>query len=124
MSSPSFPLVATTVSVQLPVQSMWKPAQELLMTPGRRLVPANVTERRILRMGSEVRRADMGRSANAARFSSDMRGAYHSFRFCDPLRNLLAWSEDLTQTAWTLSGGLAVTLFAIRWRGGTRGARS
>jgi hypothetical protein len=32
--SPSFPLVATTVSVQLPVQRTWKPAQELLMTPG------------------------------------------------------------------------------------------
>jgi hypothetical protein len=43
-------------------------------------------------------------------FHQEMLGAYHCFRFCDPLRNLLAWSEDPTQAPWTTSGALSITL--------------
>jgi hypothetical protein len=53
-------------------------------------------------------------------FHTQMSGAWRSFRFCDPLRNLLAWSEDQTQAAWTKDAGLVVTLFS---NPGAQGAR-
>lgn len=121
--SPSFPLVATTVSVQLPVQRTWKPAQELLMTPGgtwhlRTLPSGEFYEWQLQFAGLTWAEAQTLRD-----FHQAMRGAYHCFRFCDPLRNLLAWSEDLTQAAWSASGGLAVTLFANPIAGVAQGAR-
>jgi len=123
MSSPSFPLVATTVSVQLPVQRIWKPAQELEMTPGgtwylRTLPTGEFYEWNLKFSGLLWAEAQTLRD-----FHADMCGAYHCFRFCDPLRNLLAWSEDLTQAVWTLSEGLAVTLFTIPIPGVAQGVR-
>lgn len=120
---PSFPLVATRVGVQLPVQRTWKPAQELLMTPGgtwylRTLPRGESYEWNLTFAGLMWAEAQTLRD-----FHHDMRGAYHCFRFCDPLRNLLAWSEDLTQAAWTVSNGLAVTLFANPMAGVAQGVR-
>jgi hypothetical protein len=121
--SPSFPLVATTVSVQLPVQRTWKPAQELLMTPGGtwylRALPIGEFYEWDLKFAGLI----WAEAQTLRDFHHDMRGAYHSFRFCDPLRNLLAWSEDLTQAVWAVSGGLDVTLFANPVAGVAQGVR-
>jgi hypothetical protein len=121
--SASFPLVATAVSVQLPVQRVWKPAQELLMTPGgtwylRTLPSGEFYEWHLKFAGLTWNEAQTLRD-----FHRDMMGAYHCFRFCDPLRNLLAWSEDPTQATWTVSNGLAVTLCANPIAGVAQGAR-
>lgn len=107
---PSFPLVAGTVSVQLPLERTWKPAQAVLMTPGgdwhlRTLPTGEYVEWNLKFTGLTETEAQ-----TLQRFHSDMQGAYHSFRFCDPLRNLLAWSEDPTQTPWTRTDALAVAL--------------
>jgi|GEM_PF-2394542 len=108
--TPSFPLVAGAVSVQLPVQRTWKAAQELLVTLGgdwhlRTLPTGELVEWRLKFTGltaSEIQ--------TLRQFHRDMRGSYHCFRFCDPLRNLLAWSEDPTQAPWSTSSALSVTL--------------
>jgi hypothetical protein len=108
--TPSFPLVAGAVSVQLPVQRTWGPAQALLMTPGgdwhlRTLPTGESVEWQIKFTGLTAAEAQ-----TLKQFHQDVRGSYHCFRFCDPLRNLLAWSEDPTQGPWTRSGALSITL--------------
>jgi len=108
--TPSFPLVAGAVSVQLPVQRCWTPAQALLMTPGgdwhlRTLPTGEHVEWPLKFTGLTAVEAQ-----TLKQFHHDMRGSYHCFRFCDPLRNLLAWSENPTQTPWTTSGALSITL--------------
>ena len=121
--SPSFPLVATTVSVQLPVQRTWKPAQGLLTTPGGAWYLRTLPSGEFYEWELKFAGLTWAEAQSLRDFHHDMRGAYHSFRFCDPLRNLLAWSEDLTQAAWTVSGGLAVTLFANPMAGVAQGVR-
>ncbi len=108
--TPNFPLVAGTVSAQLPVQRTWTPAQALLMTQGgvwhlRTLPTGESVEWRLKFSGLTAAEAE-----TLKQFHQDMRGSYHCFRFCDPLRNLLAWSEDPTQAPWTRSGALSITL--------------
>jgi len=107
---PSFPLVATTCSVQLPVQRSWRPAQALVTTPGgiwylRTLPSGESCEWKLQFAGLTWAEAQTLRD-----FHREMAGAHHCFRFCDPMRNLLAWSEDLTQSVWSASSGLAVAL--------------
>lgn len=107
---PSFPLVAGRVSVQLPLQRTWGPAQSLLMTPGgdwhlRTLPTGESVEWQLKYSGLTAAEAQTLRD-----FHQIMRGCYHRFRFCDPLRNLLAWSEDPTQAPWARSGALSITL--------------
>jgi len=107
---PSFPLVSGTVSVQLPIQRTWTPAQSVLVTPGgdwhlRMLPTGEQFEWRLKFAGLTPAEAK-----TLQQFHKDMRGAYHCFRFCDPLRNLLAWSEDPTQTPWTRTAALGVTV--------------
>jgi hypothetical protein len=106
----SFPIVAGTVSAQLPTQRTWKPALAVLMTPGgdwhlRTLPTGEHLEWRLKFTGLTNAEAQ-----TLQQFHRDMRGSYHSFRFCDPLSNLLAWSEDPTQAPWTKTGALAITL--------------
>ena len=108
--TPSFPLVAGRVSVQLPVRRAWKSAQALLMTPGgdwhlRALPTGEYIEWQLKFSGLTDAEA-----RTLKQFHHEMRGSYHSFRFCDPLRNLLAWSEDPTRGPWTNSGELAISL--------------
>lgn len=107
---PTFPLVAGTVSVQLPIQRTWTAAQALLMTPGGdwhlRTLPTGESVAWRLKF-TGLTEAEV---QTLQQFHRDMRGSYHSFRFCDPLRNLLAWSEDLTQLPWTKTTAMAVTL--------------
>lgn len=108
--TPNFPLVAGLVSIQLPVRRAWKSAQALLMTPGgdwhlRTLPTGEYIEWQLKFSGltdSEV--------LTLKQFHHDMRGSYHRFRFCDPMRNLLAWSEDPTREPWARSGELAISL--------------
>lgn len=107
---PSFPLVAGTVNAQLPIQRTWKPAQSVLVTPGgdwhlRTLPTGEHAEWQLKFSGLTTAEAQI-----LQQFHRDMRGSYHSFRFCDPLRNLLAWSEDPTQAPWTKSGALSITV--------------
>ncbi len=108
--TPSFPLVAGSVSVQLPVQRTWTPAQALLMTPGGdwhlRTLPTGESVEWQLKF-SGLAEAEAGA---LKQFHQDVRGSYRCFRFCDPLRNLLAWSEDPTQAPWARSGALSITL--------------
>jgi hypothetical protein len=108
--TPSFPLVAGTVSAQLPIQRTWKPAQAVLMTPGgdwhlRTLPTGEHAEWRLKFTGLTTAEAQ-----TLQQFHRDVRGAFHSFRFCDPLSNLLAWSEDPTQAPWARTGALSITL--------------
>ena len=108
--TPSFPLVAGTVSAQLPTQRTWRPAQAVLMTPGgdwhlRTLPTCEHLEWQLKFTGLTNAEAQTLRQ-----FHREMRGSYHSFRFCDPLSNLLAWSEDPTQAPWTKTGALSITL--------------
>lgn len=107
--TPSFPLVAGAVSAQLPLPRTWNPAQAVLMTPGgdwhvRTLPTGERVEWRLKFSGLTDAEA-----ATLQQFHRDMRGSYHCFRFCDPLRNLLAWSEDPTQAPWTRTVALTVT---------------
>lgn len=108
--TPSFPLVAGAVSVQLPVQRTWRPAQALLTTPGGdwhlRTLPTGESAEWQLKFAGLT----AGEAQTLAQFHRDVRGSYHCFRFCDPLRNLLAWSEDPTQGPWTRSGALSIQL--------------
>jgi hypothetical protein len=111
--TPSFPLVSGTVSVQLPIQRTWTSAQAVLKTPGgdwhlRTLTTGERVEWRLKFAGLTAAEA-----LTLQQFHRDMRGSYHSFRFCDPLRNLLAWSEDPTQAPWAKTNALAVTLGPI-----------
>jgi hypothetical protein len=106
--SPSFPLVAGTVSVQLPALRTWNPSQAVLMTPGgdwhlRTLPTGEHVEWRLKFSGLTSAEA-----RTLQQFHRDMRGPYRSFRFCDPMRNLLAWSEDPIQAPWTRTAALAV----------------
>ena len=108
--TPSFPLVAGTVSAQLPIQRTWKPAQAVLLTPGgdwhlRTLPTGEHVEWHMKFTGLTTSEAQ-----TLQQFHRDMRGSYHSFRFCDPLSNLLAWSEDPTQAPWAKTGALAITI--------------
>jgi hypothetical protein len=108
--TPSFPLVAGTVSAQLPIQRTWKPAQAVLLTPGgdwylRTLPTGEHFEWCLKFTGLTIAEAQ-----TLLQFHQEVRGSYHSFRFCDPLSNLLAWSEDPTQAPWTKTGALAITL--------------
>jgi hypothetical protein len=121
--TPSFPLVAGTVSVQLPIQRTWTPAQAVLMTPGgdwhlRTLPTGEHVEWRLKFTGLTAAEAQ-----RLQQFHRDMRGSYHSFRFCDPLRNLLAWSEDPTQAPWAKTNALAVTLGPVPEAGACRTAQ-
>ena len=108
--TPSFPLLAGKVSVQLPVQRTWTPAQSLLTTPGGdwhvRTLPTGETVEWQLKF-SGLTAAEI---QDLKQFHHDMRGSFHCFRFCDQLRNLLAWSEDPTQSPWIRSGALSITL--------------
>ncbi len=120
---PIFPLVAGGVSLQLPIQRTWKPGQAVLTTPGGDL------HLRTLPTGEhcEWRLKFTGLTAVEARtlqqFHRDMRGSYHSFRFCDPLKNLLAWSEDPTQSPWTRTSALSISLAAALTAGGRQAAQ-
>jgi hypothetical protein len=108
--------------VQLPVQRIWHPAQELVQTPGgawyvRTLPTGESYEWRLKYAGLTQSEVQALRD-----FHSQMGGGWHSFRFCDPLSNLLAWSEDPTQAVWTKSAGLAVNLFSNPVPGVAQGA--
>jgi hypothetical protein len=108
---PSFPTIAAGEVVQLPLQRTWRPAQELVQTPGghwwvRTLPTGECYEWQLKYTGLTQSEAQSLRE-----FHTAMGGAWHSFRFCDPLRNLLAWSEDQTQAIWSKTAGLTVSLF-------------
>lgn len=107
---PSFPLVAGTVSVQLPLERTWKPAQAVLMTPGGNWHLRTLPTGEYVEWNLKFTGLTEAEAQTLQRFHHDMRGAYHHFRFCDPLRNLLAWSEDPTQAPWSTADALAVTL--------------
>jgi hypothetical protein len=107
---PSFPLVAGAVSVQLPLQRTWKPAQAVLLTPGGDWHLRALPTGEYVEWNLKFTNLTEAEAQTLQRFHSDMRGSYHSFRFCDPLRNLLAWSEDPTQAPWGKTDALAVTL--------------
>jgi hypothetical protein len=108
--TPSFPLVAGAVSVQLPVQRTWKPAQASLFTPGGDWHLRTLPTGESLEWPLKFTGLTAAEAQTLTQFHRDMRGSYHCFRFCDPLRNLLAWSEDPTQEPWTRSGALSITL--------------
>lgn len=108
--TPSFPLVAGTVSAQLPVQRTWKPAQAVLMTPGGDWHPRTLPTGEHVEWRLKFTSLTTAEAQALQQFHRDMRGSYHSFRFCDPLSNLLAWSEDPTQAPWVKTGALAITL--------------
>ncbi|MGB9604886.1 MAG: phage head spike fiber domain-containing protein [Bryobacteraceae bacterium] len=56
-------------------------------------------------------------------FFCEVEGRRGNFVFLDPTDNLVAWSEDLTQDAWTRDPFLEVTMGVRDARGGTSAAR-
>jgi hypothetical protein len=98
------------VSVQLPVQRTWKPAQALLMTPGGDWHPRTLPTGEHVEWPLKFTGLTAAEAQTLKQFHHDMRGSYRSFRFCDPMRNLLAWSEDPTQAPWTTTGALSIAL--------------
>ncbi len=107
--TPSFPLVAGTVSAQLPLERVWTPAQAALMTPGGGLHLRKLPVGESIAWHLKFARLTAMEAETLRAFHYEMRGSYHSFRFCDPLRNLLAWSEDLTQPEWASTGAMSIT---------------
>jgi hypothetical protein len=70
----------------------------------------------------QFKRLTWSEAQNLITFYQAMQGGYHCFRFCDPLRNLLAWSEDITQTQWTNASGLNIVLLPNPIAGVAQGA--
>src|SRR5215468_283528 len=50
---------------------------------------------------------------------TDVEGIFGSFTFLEPADNLLVWSEDLTQNAWSHNSQLSVTKGVADPNGGT-----
>jgi hypothetical protein len=60
-------------------------------------------------------------TASLQQFFESCEGSLNGFTFVDPVGNLLAWSEDLTNSAWQAGPLLAVTGAVADPLGGTQG---
>ncbi len=116
---PLFPQVASGAVSQFPI----------------RATPRYLTRRNVMADGTLFRYADMANplgqfEVNFAAlpdadinslitFFQGRRGKYNRFTFLDPLRNLLKWSEDFTQAAWSSSGAPTITSGQADPLGGT-----
>ena len=106
---PSFPLIADCAGIQLPLKRSWDQGATALLTPGAdwhlRKLPTGESTGWHLRFGALT----AAEAARLTEFHAQVRGAYRCFRFCDPLRNLLAWSEEIARPPWSVPNGVSVT---------------
>jgi hypothetical protein len=108
-----YPQLATGVMSQFPIVKQRRPRTVMNAAADGRSIkladPGGAT------VGWQLQYANLSDTELAAlqQFFTAMEGSLNSFTFLDPVANLLAWSEDLTNAVWqaapflTLSGGVA-----------------
>lgn len=105
----SFPQLSGKALVQYPVQKTVQPGSEAVTTRGGVRHGLFDPTARLTTWDLQYEGLTDAEARALAAFFEQTEGRYRSFAFADPLANLLGWSVDLTNTAWSTGPSVAVS---------------
>lgn len=123
MSTLYFPQLAIGAVAQYPVTRQWsKPAIVDVLPGGSTVLMQPATPARMSWKLQYTGLSDSEWAALEALFAT-VQGRFGTFTFVDPSDNLLSWTEDLTESAWTADPLMAVANGVLDPLGTTRGSQ-